>query len=229
MVNVCYYNIRNFPESSFDAYLNVLPAPFRQEVLKYVKYSDRLLCLTGKLLLWKFYRQEGYTLKDFEKNFKRNSKHKPWIENWKCFNISHSGPIVILALSDFSDEIGIDIELIDHQTEVLSLLSFFCDEEQRLVKSDANPHERFFEIWTRKEALLKATGAGIADGLGHFSCLPDLVELQGKTWKIDRLAVAEGFSCSLARPFCESKPLLAVNLEEIDNRSFLNAELPGNA
>lgn len=225
MVQVCYYNIRNFPEASFDVCLDLLPGTFRKEVLKYVKYTDRVLCLIGKLLVWRFYKQEGYTITDFEKNFKRNGNHKPLIEDWKCFNISHSGQIVIVALSDFSDEIGIDLEMIDLSTEVLSLLSFFSDEEQRLIKHDENPPVRFFEIWTRKEALLKATGAGIIDGLSHFSCLQDTVELNGKTWKIDRLGVSEGYSCSLARPFYGDKSLKEINLTEVYNRDVLNAEM----
>lgn len=228
MVNVCYYNIRNFPEASFDVYLNVLPGTFRKEVLKYVKYNDRLLCLIGKLLVWRLYKQEGYTITDFEKNFKRNDNNKPLIEDWKCFNISHSGQMVIVALSDFSDEIGIDLEMIDHSTEVFSLLSFFCDEEQSLIKNDKNPHGRFFEIWTRKEALLKATGVGIIDGLSHFSCLQDIVMLNGKTWKIDQLGVSEGFSCSLARPFYGNKHLKDINLTEVYNRDFLNDEIFNN-
>lgn len=225
MVNVCYYNVRNFPEESFDVWLNVLPDIFRKEVLKYVKYTDRVLCLTGKLLVLKLYQQEGYGVKDFERNFKRNANNKPLIEGWKSFNISHSGQMVIVALSDFSDEIGIDLEMIDHGTEVLSLLSFFCDEEQRLITNDRNPHERFFEIWTRKEALLKATGVGIVDGLSHFSCLQDTVILHGKIWAIDNLAVSDGFSCSLARPFYENRQLEEINLTEVNNRAFLNNEL----
>lgn len=225
MVNVCYYNIRNFPKESFDLCLNVLPDTFRKEVLKYVKYTDRLLCLTGKLLVLKLYQQEGYTVKDFEKNFKRNTNNKPWIEDWKSFNISHSGQMVIVALSDVSNEIGIDLEMIDHSTEILSLLSFFCDEEQGLIKNAPNPHERFFEIWTRKEALLKATGVGIIDGLSHFSCLQDCVTLHGKTWKIDNLGISEEFSCSLARPFDEGNHAEEITLREIYNRDFLNHEL----
>ena len=68
---------------------------------------------------------------------------------------SHSGPFVAVATSS-SGQVGIDVEQITD-------LAF----EPLLDQIVANPErvprtaEEFFRIWTRKEAVLKATGEGL--------------------------------------------------------------------
>ena len=78
------------------------------------------------------------------------------------FNISHSGDLVTCALAN--SEVGIDIEMISHDVDYLSIArANFSDEEASWVAAKpASVNERFVALWTIKEAYLKAIGIGLA-------------------------------------------------------------------
>ena len=85
--------------------------------------------------------------------YKINEHGKPISEN-KFFNISHSHGYVVFVTDDAS--IGIDIERIrsfDH-----NLIDFVSNGEE---KNYIHDEISFFELWTNKEALVKALGTGI--------------------------------------------------------------------
>lgn len=88
------------------------------------------------------------------------------------FNISHSGDMVVCAISD--QPVGIDIELIrpvDLRTakhfctpEDLEYLFGHTPSEDEFIKTEEEAIlHRFFQIWTAKEAYCKCIGTGIAD------------------------------------------------------------------
>ncbi|MCR5490950.1 MAG: 4'-phosphopantetheinyl transferase superfamily protein [Bacilli bacterium] len=92
------------------------------------------------------------------------------------FNVSHSHGFVALAIGEDS-HIGIDIEKIRPIKE--DLKKFVSSEEEfALAKDDST----FFEIWTSKEALLKAMGNGIDRRLPSVPGLPlnGMRELDGE-------------------------------------------------
>jgi 4'-phosphopantetheinyl transferase len=77
------------------------------------------------------------------------------------FNVSHSGECVLVALS-MERTVGVDIEAIDPALDWRALLGLVCGpEEARQILTARD----FYRCWTTKEALLKATGAGIGEGL----------------------------------------------------------------
>ena len=86
------------------------------------------------------------------------------------FNISHSGDVIIFGFTK-NNEIGIDVEYIKQDPELLEIASnFFSDEE---VKSlyELDTSERllgFFNCWTRKESFIKAKGDGLSFPLKEF-------------------------------------------------------------
>jgi 4'-phosphopantetheinyl transferase len=71
--------------------------------------------------------------------------------------------------------VGIDVQVVDPSIHWRELLDIVCtdDERQALVSSskDSQP-PLFFRCWTAKEALLKLTGVGIAEGLQSVSVNP---------------------------------------------------------
>ncbi|SFK99768.1 4'-phosphopantetheinyl transferase family protein [Brevibacillus centrosporus] len=85
------------------------------------------------------------------------------------FNLSHSNSILACAVMNGND-IGVDVEEI--QFRYLNLMSkVFTQEETEYVLSfnnDARAHA-FFEIWTKKEAYVKAIGHGLSIPLKSFS------------------------------------------------------------
>ncbi|MGD8174754.1 4'-phosphopantetheinyl transferase family protein [Marinimicrobium sp. ARAG 43.8] len=83
------------------------------------------------------------------------------------FNLSHSGDWLALGVS-VDLPIGVDLQRRDHNKPVTELAErFFSPEEaQTLLDLPAERQEAyFFQLWTLKEAYLKARGLGIAEGL----------------------------------------------------------------
>jgi 4'-phosphopantetheinyl transferase len=79
------------------------------------------------------------------------------------FNLSHTRNAVAVALSD--KPVGVDTEKIKTvETNVVRRVS--TDNELKWITSaGADTMRRFFEVWTRKEAILKRQGTGLAGGL----------------------------------------------------------------
>lgn len=87
------------------------------------------------------------------------------------FNLSHTRGLVACAVTREA-EVGIDVEAIDRRVEVLELADrFFSQAEatdlQRCAEEDRRA--RFVEIWTLKEAYLKALGHGLSRPLHEFA------------------------------------------------------------
>jgi len=79
------------------------------------------------------------------------------------FNVSHSGELVAVAFSQ-SCRVGIDIEEIRQEPEYNGILAnFFSEAENCYLEKLVEPErsKSFLEIWTAKEAYLKALGEGL--------------------------------------------------------------------
>lgn len=93
-----------------------------------------------------------------------NEHGKPISEN-KFFNVSHSHGYVVFVLDNVPT--GIDIEQIRSFSQ--SLIDFVSnDEEKKYIHDDTS----FFELWTNKEALVKALGTGIKIRPNQIPALP---------------------------------------------------------
>ncbi len=127
------------------------------------------------------------------------------------FNVSHSGSFALIGLSE-SRSIGVDIELMRRTGDELNVAKrFFSATEYRLLQSlevDARLLV-FYEIWTCKEAILKAHGTGISEHLKHLSvdvttdrCVihPEPNGISFATTSAQRVAVPQGYAgcCALA-------------------------------
>ena len=82
------------------------------------------------------------------------------------FNVSHSGDLILLALSD-RRAVGVDVERRREVQRVQSLRSRWLteperDQMDRLVRGGASASDAFLRVWSLKEAKLKALGVGIS-------------------------------------------------------------------
>jgi 4'-phosphopantetheinyl transferase len=135
--------------------------------------------------------------------FTTNPHGKPLLENSPLhFNLSHTAGMVILAVT-LDHPLGIDIESLDRKIEHEDLARrFFTPAESSalLALPSADRHTAFFRMWTRKEALLKATGQGISAGLDTFEVplTPFTAPVQLGPWTLHDLPVPATHSASLA-------------------------------
>jgi len=86
------------------------------------------------------------------------------------FNISHAGTWFACAISD-GPAIGIDIEHIRPLEDMAAMARhFFAPAEVARLESlpEADRTHSFFQCWTRKEAVIKATGEGVSRPLDSF-------------------------------------------------------------
>ena len=74
------------------------------------------------------------------------------------FSLSRAGPRLVLAISNAP--VGVDVERLDRDVEVGVARIAFADDE-RAELQEAGP-AAFLACWTRKEAVLKALGHGLA-------------------------------------------------------------------
>lgn len=87
------------------------------------------------------------------------------------FNISHSGTVWVIAVSE-THSIGIDIEYINQDINPFqSAAVAFSLDERSCLQHKGYPVADFFKIWTAKEAVLKATGAGFSYPSNRFSVI----------------------------------------------------------
>jgi 4'-phosphopantetheinyl transferase len=123
-----------------------------------------------------------------------------------CFNLSHSADLALLAVAG-GLEVGIDVEAVrfDLPVEGLAARFFTAGERERLLAMDAVETRRtFFQWWSRKEAVLKADGIGIAGGLDRLDisgCPPELVRFPpdgDRWWRVEDLQAAPGYAAALA-------------------------------
>lgn len=93
---------------------------------------------------------------------------KPYLagEHDVQFNLSDTKDALILAMTR-GPEIGADVETMDRRVDHLAVADhYFTENEKALIFADkALGKRRFLEFWTKKEALLKASGVGIMDDL----------------------------------------------------------------
>jgi 4'-phosphopantetheinyl transferase len=86
------------------------------------------------------------------------------------FNVAHSGRVILIAFAACG--VGVDVERFRNGVEIEDLARrYFVPGEVAAVHATSGVQrvETFFRIWTRKEAFLKAHGAGLSAPLDAFS------------------------------------------------------------
>ncbi|MDZ5634890.1 4'-phosphopantetheinyl transferase family protein [Janthinobacterium sp. GMG1] len=80
------------------------------------------------------------------------------------FNLSHSGDAMLLAVARHA--VGVDVEqCAGTPLDLDPLLDLLCHADERAAMAALAPDQRrqqFYQLWTRKEAYLKALGTGLS-------------------------------------------------------------------
>lgn len=122
------------------------------------------------------------------------------------FNLSHSGGLAVYAFAK-ERNLGIDVERIkpNFVSEDIARRYFSPREVNDLLSRPAEERtEAFFRCWTRKEAYIKARGAGLRIPLDSFSVsllAGQTVEFVGGAephWRLAAFDVPEGYAAAIA-------------------------------
>jgi 4'-phosphopantetheinyl transferase len=148
-----------------------------------------------------------------ELRIERNAAGKPYLLDQALqFNLSHSGGTLLIGLSR-TQPLGVDIEGGARARPYLEIAQryFTGDEAAALATLPTDAlRSRFLELWSAKEAVLKAIGRGIAFGLNRVGFALDasgatrqLVHLAAEAgtpaqWQLVRLAPQAGFTGAVA-------------------------------
>ncbi len=103
---------------------------------------------------------------------------KPVIPGGSEFSLTHSGNFAALAVNNAP--VGLDIETIAPVRRAAERA--LTPEEREYMTGDCE--RRFAYLWTRKEAVLKCTGAGLSKPMNAFSVLDGSAELDGKRYSL---------------------------------------------
>ena len=140
--------------------IDLLEEKRKENILTAKNYLYRLRSLYAGLLLRHVLLQEGQSIST-PIVMEYNESGKPYIKGGKFFSISHSGNVVIVAVSDV--EIGIDAEIKQNKvyahiaSKVLSEVEF--SQYEKLYGEEKIRY--FLSHWVTKEAYLKCNGTGI--------------------------------------------------------------------
>lgn len=121
-------------------------------------------------------------------------------------SMSHAGDVVLVALTRGSVPIGVDVEQIDRVLTVDDFVRFALApaERERIRRVDGQVDQAaFFRIWTRKEAILKATGDGLRVPMSSLTLTPEggLLEYPGRPGFAARIVgfdTGTGYAAALA-------------------------------
>jgi 4'-phosphopantetheinyl transferase len=181
-------------------YLAMMPLRIRESIPGYKRWQDRQATLFGKLLLLRALRikfhDDDIGMQKFQL-LEETADGKPSIPGGPEFNISHSGEMVVLAVTQ-SGPVGIDIEKI----RAVNIGDF-----SQYVPEVANLHEKydadqannlFFDCWTKKEAVLKGAGLGLLAPLEQVVINGDMALFCKATWFIKKVPIDEKYCCHIA-------------------------------
>ncbi len=129
------------------------------------------------------------------------------------FNVTHCEDLGVIAYTTVG-EVGIDVEAVHRQVEALEIAAaHFTGSEAVMIAAAKTQREQtdlFLRLWTRKEAVLKAAGRGVARGLDtvdvsrsqtsevRLSGAPG--EMADTRWVVRDLELMEGYLGAVAAP-----------------------------
>ncbi|AUD03906.1 4'-phosphopantetheinyl transferase family protein [Spirosoma pollinicola] len=118
-------------------------------------------------------------------------------------NVSHSGGWALFAIGQVS--VGVDVEKINPGFSFQEILpASFSPEEQAYINGETDAYQRFYQLWTRKEAFVKATGKGMDEDFFRIPSLTGLHAAESRllggsgNWNVGSFEVASGYSAAVA-------------------------------
>jgi len=184
-----YYNLVE------EEYLNLLSADELVKANRFIQLADKQRFVTGRHFLRHIIARK-FDKFNAEILFKYTEFNKPYLDGIE-FNIAHSGNYVLVAISN--SLIGADIEFMNNSFDHTDIMyEIFNTNEVAYINNAQTEALNFYTLWTRKEALLKATGEGLTDDLKIIDCLGDVVERSQAQYTLISFRINDDYMAALA-------------------------------
>lgn len=210
-VTICLFDLRA-PGGALTRFARLLSADERARADRFIRQRDReryvaahgaVRCILGKTM--------GRDPADLV--FTANPWGKPELAlpGAPFFNLSHTDDLGALAIG-WRCPVGVDIEQVRPIEPDVAKLSFSPAEQAELARlHGAEWLQGFYRCWTRKEAVIKALGLGLAQPLDAFdvTLAPDapplLLRLEGQPaapaqWQVAHFQPADDILGAFAAP-----------------------------
>lgn len=167
-MQIYIYDIRKLNNDEYLKWYSMMSDERRMRVNAFRYEDDRKRSVAGEMLARKAI-SEICNIKPESIIFKRTQHGKPYTSLAE-FNISHSEDIVVCAVD--KAPVGIDVEKIRpvnlrtakkvfSQNEINYLFGHTPEENEFTQTDNTEILNRFFELWTKKEAVGKCVGTGL--------------------------------------------------------------------
>lgn len=205
-VNHRVIHANSLNEAYFKNALEQLPMSWKPEILKYVHLADKVRSLEPRILLLEQLKAMGIPKDNYAEMYLTDYK-KPYFPDLPNihFSLAHSNMVVICAICD-SGRVGVDVEYIK-PVNFDSLRSSLNELEWKDVKAAHSPVKRFYEIWTMKEAILKADGRGMYAPLKMMKLLKSYARLEEDFWYLNRIEMGDQYCGYIACEKYNSEPI----------------------
>lgn len=192
-----FLNIASLDQSSLDCWFDSMSNERRKETLALLPENKKRQKIAADMLCRQMLA-EAEGLSPAEIIIKKSKNGKPYAENSSYkFSVSHCGNTVVCAVS--KNEIGVDVERIRNIRFKMSE-KFACENEIEYIGENL---DRFFKIWTLKEAYFKCKGTGLGADIKSvsFNITESGIICSESGYELFSGETADGFICSV----CVSK------------------------
>lgn len=204
-LHLWYALTENVPPSALrDGFLGVLSAEEQERYSSLLGEEHRHSYLLAHALVRKLIAEKlGLNAADLR--FAKDPRGKPRLRDVPGteFSLSHADGIVACIAGD--TPVGVDVEPIERGQSLEEIFSRFLGQAEKQELPGAARAEKLIELWTCKEALLKASGVGLSRRIQDISILTDgsgiRVQWQGREdqhWQVRRFRVGDRFAGAVA-------------------------------
>ena len=173
----CYIEDKKLETLSF-----LLEQDKRNRIFNYSIKDDKKNSLYSELFLRSKICKD-LNLKNSDICFLQNKYGKPYLKSHPdyFYNISHTQNAFVVAIS--SKDVGVDIERVRNVDIHIAERFFTKNEIAYVTMLSYGMNERFFEVWTQKEAFTKFKGKGLTIPLNSFDVFETYISRKLKTIK----------------------------------------------
>jgi 4'-phosphopantetheinyl transferase len=228
----------NSPHQKLEHFKDLLSKKELQRADRFIVERNRNHFLKGRGALRLILSQ--YTQIDADQLiFEYGSKNKPALaeshgDQRVSFNLSHSHDLALIAVAQSPRRIGVDVEKIRDLNRRKNIIErYFSKSEQEEYNTlpDSQQLLAFFNLWSRKEAFVKAWGESIgsmkmdqldvsfAPGApARIRAVPDRFKA-AKNWLMEDITVGPEYSCCLVAELLSLDEILTIQHFEFEKLS----------